>query len=345
VALVVPSAGSAIALLFYYPVRALITIVGFFSQLPGNQVAVGAISHFQIAALYGIILFVWLFGSLSQPTQKQKQKKKKRFSFPVLPAAIAVSLIIVIAPVWSTKVSFFQVTVLDTSDEPVLTIEDQGQVILLNSGDENEARFVILPFLRQQGVNHIDWAIATHSQKGLSHGWPTLLESLTIKTFYDTESETQTYPTSDRSIISAVQESRAIYQTWSSSQILELGSTQVKLLDPVAPVLEFQIHGHNWLLMGDTRPSQQSRFLTEGSLRKTEVLWWLGNRLNVELLNVIRPSVAIASSDSIDPQTADFLKEQNIQVFWTGRDGAIQWTPSNGFETTLEADKIDSSVL
>jgi competence protein ComEC len=97
--------------------------------------------------------------------------------------------------------------------------------------------------------------------------------------------------------------------------------------------------------MGDTRPSEQTRFLTERSLSQTDVLWWPGNGLNVELLNAIRPSVAIASSNSIDPKTADFLKDQNIQILWTGRDGAIQWTPTNGFETTLEADKIDSSVL
>jgi competence protein ComEC len=304
-------------------------------------VAVGAVSNFQTIALYGIIVFVWLFRSA---TNSQKEKKKKK-GFPLLPVAIALSLMIVIAPVWSAKVSLFQVTVLDTTDEPVLIIQDRGKVTLLNSGDENAARFVILPFLRQQGVNQIDWAIATHSQKGLSHGWPTILERLTISTFYDIASENQTYQTSDRSIISAVQESRALYQTWSQNQALDLASTRIRLLDPEAPVLQFQIEGQNWLLMGDTRPSEQTRFLTEGSLNATDVLWWPGNRLNVELLNVIRPTVAIASSNSIDPKTADILKNQNIQILWTGRDGAIQWTPTNGFETTLEADKIDSSVL
>ncbi len=340
-ALAVPAAGSAIAAGLYYPVQGLIAIVEFFSKLPGNQMAVGAVSNFQVVALYGIILSVWLFGSAG--SSKKEYKKKK--GFPLLPGAIALSLIIVIAPVWSAKVSLFQVTVLDTTDEPVLIIQDLGKVTLLNSGDENAARFVVLPFLRQQGVNQIDWAIATHSQKGLSHGWPTILERLTINTFYDIASENQTYQTSDRSIISAVQESRVLYQTWSSDRVLDLASTRIRLLEPEAPVLQFQIQGQNWLLMGDTRPSEQTSLLTERSLSQTDVLWWPGNRLNVELLNVIRPTVAIASSNSIDPKTADLLKDQNIQIFWTGRDGAIQWTPTNGFETTLEADKIDSSVL
>lgn len=344
VALVAPPAGSAIAGFLYYPVEGLISTVEFFSKLPGNQVAVGAISHFQVIALYGIILFVWLFASLGKPTQKQKQRKKKK-QFPLLQVAIALSLIIVIAPAWSAKASLFQATVLDTADEPVLIIQEEGRVALLGSGDENAAKFVILPFLRHTGVDRIDWAIAADSQEGLSNGWQTILEGLTINTFYDTSTETQSYPTSDRSILAAIEESRAMYQTWSNNQVLDLGSTTVKLLDAEAPVLQFQIGGKNWLLMGEIEPSEQTRLLSEGNFSKTEVLWWQGNRLNVEFLNAIRPSVAIASSNSIDPKTAQFLKEKNIQIFWTGRDGAIQWTPSNGFETTLEADKIDSSVL
>lgn len=344
VALVVPSAGSALAGVLYYPVEGLISTVEFFSKLPGNQVAVGAISHFQVILLYGIILFVWLFAYFRKPTQKQKQRKKKK-QFPLLPVAIALSTIVVIAPVWSAKVSLFQATVLDTVGEPVLIIQDEGRVTLLGSGDENTANFVILPFLRHTGVNQIDWAIAADSQEGLSNGWQTILESLTIKTFYDTSTETQSYPTGDRSILAAIEESRAMYQTWSNNQVLNLGSTRVQLLDAEAPVLQFQIGEKNWLLMGETEPSEQTRLLTEGNFSKTEVLWWQGNRLNVEFLNVIRPSVAIASSNSIDPKTAQLLKEQNIQIFWTGRDGAIQWTPTGGFETTLEADKIDSSVL
>ncbi|MDY6803495.1 MAG: ComEC/Rec2 family competence protein [Cyanobacteriota bacterium] len=344
VALVAPPAGSAIAGALYYPVQGSIATVEFFSKLPGNQVAVGAISHFQVIALYGIILFVWVFAYLRKPTQKQKQRKKKK-QFPLLPVAIALSLIIVIAPVWSAKVSLFQATVLDTAGESVLVIQDEGRVTLLGSGDENAARFVILPFLRHTGVNQIDWAIAADSQEGLSNGWQTILESLTIKTFYDTSTETQSYPTSDRSILAAIEQSRAMYQTWSNNQVLELGSTRVKLLDAEAPVLQFEIGGKNWLLMGEIEASEQTRLLSEGNVSKTEVLWWQGNRLNVEFLNAIRPSVAIASSNSIDPKTAQCLKEKNIQIFWTGRDGAIQWTSSNGFETTLEADKIDSSVL
>ena len=84
---------------------------------------------------------------------------------------------------------------------------------------------------------------------------------------------------------------------------------------------------------------------TKKSFQSTEVLWWSGNKLNAELLNIIRPKVAIASSDSVHPDMIEFFQENNIPLFWTGRDGAIQWTPITGFQSTLELDQSDSSFL
>jgi competence protein ComEC len=45
--------------------------------------------------------------------------------------------------------------------------------------------------------------------------------------------------------------------------------------------------------------------------------------------------VAIASADSIDPDTALRLREQAIATYWTGHDGAIQWSPEKGFTPFL----------
>ena len=80
-------------------------------------------------------------------------------------------------------------------------------------------------------------------------------------------------------------------------------------------------------------------------LHVSSQLWWSGNKLNPELLNIIRPEVAIASADSVHPDMIELFKENNIPLFWTGRDGAIQWTPITGFQSTLELDQSDSSFL
>ncbi|VXD15570.1 hypothetical protein [Planktothrix paucivesiculata] len=39
------------------------------------------------------------------------------------------------------------------------------------------------------------------------------------------------------------------------------------------------------------------------------------------------------------------LNQQQTQIFWTGRDGALRWTPTQGFETTLDFDQTDGSLL
>ena len=60
--LIFPPAGSVLAQLLDYPAKGLIAIAQYFSQLPGNSVAVGQVSVFQLIALYSLICWVWIGG-------------------------------------------------------------------------------------------------------------------------------------------------------------------------------------------------------------------------------------------------------------------------------------------
>ncbi|MDE5098731.1 MAG: competence protein, partial [Trichodesmium sp. St16_bin4-tuft] len=312
-------------------------------RLPGNQVAVGAISVYQLVVLYGLIFTTWF---LESRTPEVDKGKKKKFSLKLWQWSLLLAIAIIIIPLWYTRTSVFQATILDSPSKPVFVIQDQGKVILVNAGDENTARFKVLPFLRQQGINKIDWSIDLYSQKGLSRGWPYVFESLKIKTFYDVETdEEKGYQTNNQPVFNALQKIKTNYYTVIKNQNVDLGSTQMKLINSETPIVKFMIHGQSWLLLGDTELSQQSKLLAEKSFQSIEVLWWSGNKLNAELLNIIRPKVAIASSDSVHPDMIEFFQENNIPLFWTGRDGAIQWTPITGFQSTLELDQSDSSFL
>ncbi|MDE5090912.1 MAG: ComEC/Rec2 family competence protein [Trichodesmium sp. St18_bin3_1_1] len=342
-ALIYPDAGSLSAMILHFPVKTLIEIVQFFSRLPGNQVAVGAISVYQLVVLYGLIFTTWF---LESRTPEVDKGKKKKFSLKLWQWSLLLAIAIIIIPLWYTRTSVFQATILDSPSKPVFVIQDQGKVILVNAGDENTARFKVLPFLRQQGINKIDWSIDLYSQKGLSRGWPYVFESLKIKTFYDVETdEEKGYQTNNQPVFNALQKIKTNYYTVIKNQNVDLGSTQMKLINSETPIVKFMIHGQSWLLLGNTELSQQSKLLAEKSFQSIEVLWWSGNKLNAELLNIIRPKVAIASSDSVHPDMIEFFQENNIPLFWTGRDGAIQWTPITGFQSTLELDQSDSSFL
>ena len=336
VAVISSSAGSAIAWLLYYPTHALIEMVGFFSELPGNSVAVGRISVYQTIALYGLIGLVWFLGSKQQPTNNRQKKQL------ILPFAVAIAITLIAIPAWQTRTTLFRVTVLATSRKPVLVIQDRGTVTLINSGDESTARFDILPFLQQQGVNRIDAAIATSRAWYLRSGWFQILERLPIKVFYDLALANEISDSGAvQTLASTLQERKGVYQILSLDRTVQISSTSVRLINTQPVVVELKIQDKTWLVLGDMKLADQNLLLSTNKLPTAQILWWPGNSLNVDLLNAIQADVAIATAGAIDPNTRIALFQTNTQFYSTEEDGAIQWTPDTGFETTFDLDAND----
>ncbi|MEG4849329.1 ComEC/Rec2 family competence protein [Microcoleus sp. B5-D4] len=376
--LIFPPAGSVLAQLLDYPAKGLIAIAQYFSQLPGNSVAVGQVSVFQLIAVYSLICWVWIGGSsatskVQEVTDRRRKEEQRRkpeavrgknqekgkgkkgksrvIALPsfssawILPLALVAGISIIVLPAWHVQSSLFQVTLLATSGEPVLVIQDRGKVALINSGDENTVRFTVLPFLQKQGVNSVNFAIATHGHLGLSSGWGKLLERLPIKTFYDNNAPKQIHRGSNQEFITAVQSRQGVYFPLETNSTVDLGSTRLQLVNAEMPVVEFLVGNRTWLLVGEMTPEAQKKLAATGTLKPAQVLWWSGKTLTAELLGAVGPQVAIASANEIDPETAAQLRQSKTQIFWTGRDGALQWTPAGGFKTTLESEENQTSFL
>ncbi|MEG5037085.1 ComEC/Rec2 family competence protein [Microcoleus sp. AT3-D2] len=355
--LIFPPAGSVLAQLLDYPAKGLIAIAQYFSQLPGNSVAVGQVSVFQLIALYSLIGWVWIGGRKKKEERRRKKEGRKKkgksrvISLPsfssswILPLAVVAGISIIVLPAWHVQSSLFQVTLLATSGEPVLVIQDRGKVALINSGDENTVRFTVLPFLQKQGINSVNFAIATHGHLGLSSGWGKLLERLPIKTFYDNNAPKQIHRGSNQEFITAVQSRQGVYFPLETKSTVDLGSTRLQFVNAEIPVVEFLVGNRTWLLVGEMTPEAQKKLAATGTLKPAQVLWWSGKALTAELLSAVGPQVAIASANEIDPETAAQLRQSKTQIFWTGRDGALQWTPAGGFKTTLESEENQTSFL
>jgi len=373
--LIFPPAGSVLAQLLDYPAKGLIAIAQYFSQLPGNSVAVGQVSVFQLIALYILICWVWLggrskkeegrrkkeegrrkqeAGSRKQEAGRGKQGKSRVFALRIssawiLPLALVAGISIIALPGWHSQTSLFQVTLLATSGDPVLVIQDKGKVALINSGDENTVRFTVLPFFQKQGINSVNFAIATHGHLGLSGGWGKLLERLPIQTFYDNKDSKQIHRGSDEKFMNAVQSRQGVYFLLETNSTIDLGSTRLQFVDAEIPVVELLVRGRTWLIVGDMTPEVQSmlskRLAAAGTFKRAQVLLWSGKTLTAELLEAVGPQVAIAFADEIDPETAAKLHQSKTQIFWNGRDGALQWTPAGGFKTTLESEENQTSFL
>ncbi|AOW99822.1 competence protein [Moorena producens PAL-8-15-08-1] len=331
--LIWPTAGSGLAWLLYYPTHGLMGLVQFFNQLPGSSVAVSKISLGQLLFLYGLIVLACLI----------------QWLHPRWWLISLVAVTVVVLPQWQQASKLFQVTVLATGNDQILVIQNQGQVTLVNSGNPDTVRFTVLPFLQKQGINHINWAVALDKQPQLRSGWVQVLGSLPIETFYDNTdlqpplSQAQNWNdiVTRNSIASAVASREANYQPIPVGEILSVGSTSIELVNSEPPVLLMRIIDQNWLLLGDLKPGFQKQLAKTIRFPELQVLWWSGKSLRPEFLDALQPKIAIASSNVVDSYTAKLMRNAKMILYWTGRDGAIQWTPDGGFKTTVEDIEID----
>ncbi|WP_414579147.1 ComEC/Rec2 family competence protein [Anabaena sp. CCY 9402-a] len=324
--LMFPEAGSVLASLLHYPTLWLIKLVEFFSQLPGNSLAVGSISIWQLLTIYIVILLVWLVRWWQQ-----------RWWFASL-----ITFGLVILPAWHSASTLMRITLLEAKAEPVLVIQDKGKVTVINSGDEGTGRFTLLPFLKQQGVNRIDWAISTDFQGNDNDAWLEVLQQLPIKNFY-TYAINKENTITHQAIQQELQKQKGIYQLLPVGQTINTGSLIAQLINE-QPLLQLQILGQSWLLVGDVKSQEVQRIMKAGGWPNPQVLWCKSESLK-DLVTVLKPQVAIASAGNIDSNTLAELNKTSTRIFLTAQDGAIQWTPKGEFESFIQVEENKSSAI
>lgn len=327
VALIWTEAGSFLAGVLHYPTDWLIKLVEFFSKLPGNSVAVGSISTGQLLAIYVLIILVWLVPWW-----------QRRWWF-----ANVIAIALVFIPLWHSTNTLFRITVLESGTEPIIVVQDRGNVTVINSGDEGTGRFTILPFLQQQGVNQINWAIATDFQGNESNAWLELLQRLPIKNFSEYSPKPENF-LATQAIQQELQKYQGAYQPLAVGQTVETGSIVAQLINEQLPILRLQILDQNWLLVGNIKSKEIQKLVKNGSLPHPQVLWCAPQSLK-DLVIALKPEVAIASSGNFDLKALSELNQTQTKLFFTGRDGAIQWTPNGQFEAFIEATENKSSIL
>lgn len=329
-ALIYPIAGSGLAWLLKYPTQGLIAIVQFCSQLPGNNFAVGRITVWQLWILYGLMGAVWLYFSWNSG---ERQRKKFPILGFILPLAIALAVIIV--PAWQVRQNTQQVTVFDARSTSLLVFRDRARVFLVNSGDEDTIQFNLLPFLNSQGINKIDAALTTNLELESNGGWLSLVQTLPVRSLsYDATLEP---PATDlTSTLNALREEKTALVPLNEQQGQTVGKIAVKLIKAGIPAWQLQLGDRTWLTIDKLQPQQQTQLINSGQLSPVRVLCWSGESLNLQFLEILKPEVAIAFSNTLDEVTAKQLSDRKVRLFWTRRDGAVQWNSGGDFAAMLE---------
>jgi competence protein ComEC len=306
---IIPIAGSAISWLLYLPTQVLIGIVDFFNYLPGTSFAVGQISLWQLFALYGLILAGWVI--------PQCQKNW-------IPLGL-VSLLLIVVPLMTWKTTELQITALASNDKQILVIQDRGHTIVVNSGNESLTRFVMVPFLQQQAINQIDRAIDFNRDRSDLNSWQTLKSMIPIQEFYSIGEDV-----SDMGDLKFI--SLPVRKSYKFDRV---AITTIKT-NPAIFQIEIPDFNQKWLVIGDDTTDKAQPAIDLEQLTPAQTLYWSGAKLTQRSILSIHPTVAIAATANPDPETVKLLEKNKVRVYYTGRDGAIQWTEKDEFKPYLE---------
>jgi competence protein ComEC len=278
--LIYPPLGSISASILYYPLELLLQITTFFSLLPFSTYSTGKLS-------LGVMLIIYICLTLICFNIWFRQRWHLIGLF---------ILTLILIPIIYQHLTLTQVTVLATKSQPVIIIQNRGNTLLINGEEPATARYTVLPFLRQEGINQIQGAITVNNSAQFS----TISESIPIK------------------------------KTINLSQLekFNLGEITGQLLEK--NLFKFQVKNQSWLWI--VNPKIPVNLSQEFS---PLVLLWQGSNLDTQWLESIRPQTAIAVTNNLSRNARNQLRKSGIKTFWTGRDGAIQWTAKNGFQPFL----------
>lgn len=313
VSAIVPIAGSAVSWLLYIPTQLLIWLVELFNYLPSTSFAVGQIALWQLCGLYGIILGVWLI-----------PKWQKNWQPPVI-----VGLLLVIIPLWFWKANELQITVLASNDRQILAIQDRGRTTLVNSGNESNTRFVVLPFVQQQAINQIEQAIDFNYDRTKPNSWQTLTQAIAINNFYNIGDE-------------AIDTSTHKFTSLSVGTVKKFGRVEIESIQASPAIFQIQIPEaqQKWLVVGDVKIDRLQPPIAIDRLPVVNTLYWHGGKLSEQAIAKMNPQVAIAATATPDLDTVKILEKRQVRLYYTGRDGAIQWTRSAGIKPYLEGESL-----
>ena len=312
-AVIIPVFGSAIASLLFYPSLLLIEITKLFTNLPGSAFAVGKISFGLLLIIYLLFCLVWL----SQWWQTR------------WPLVFMFTLILVILPIFYRHFNLVQVTVLSAKQEQVIVIQDRGKVTLINSGQADTAQYTVLPFLKEQGINHLDYGIALDNSSSFNEAWSKIASSLSIENLVI-----------NPAIESIIKSNSNITKLLSKDTNISLNSINIKLIKDRPPLLRLQIKDSIWLILGnlseDKQINNQKEYLQKNSINYApQVFLYSGKKIEPSWLERLQPKIAIASTSKIKESSQNLLQEKQIKSYITGQHGAIIWQPKTGFKTTL----------
>lgn len=296
-----------------------------------------------------VIAGYYLVISLLVLVEKQLIKREKRWKirkiFPGMELCSMLLLLLLMAHPWQQRE---KITFLDVGQGDASLLQSGGQTLLLDGGStsqKNVGTYVILPYIKQQGISCLEAVVLTHTDQDHINGVTEVLEEgkkgwLTVKNLmypYWMEGTEQ-----GKQLKKLAEEAGAVCRKIRAGDRLTIGKAeavvlypkeQEKIAEPNAGslVLFWKWEGVRAMFTGDL-PEEKERELLQ-NLPACEILQ-VGHHGSAtstcrEFLEQVQPSLAVISCAMKNryghpsPDTVDRLKKTGCEIRYTMKSGAI----------------------
>jgi ComEC/Rec2-related protein len=306
---------------------AMTAVSEFSTKIPGAFFYVPAPSWLTILIYYAVLIG-WLSGWLFAPQRR------------IWSAAALILLVAGYAWHWQAARSEIKLTVLPLNGGHAVFVDAAGRKNdwLMNCGDENAVNFTLKPFLRAQGVNHVQRLVLTHGDLRSSGGAESLNKLFGIGEIYTSPARFRSM--AYREIIAEFEKQSRRHRiinrggTAGCWQVLHPDATDnFEHADDASLVLLGNFYGTRILLLSDLGREGQSALLSRtNNLRADIVIAGLpdeGEPLCDALLDAAQPKViVVADSDfpatrRASPKLRARLEQRGIPVVYTRTAGAV----------------------
>ena len=308
-------------------------------KLPVGMWTPGQPSKPVIAGYYLVIFLLVL-------VEKQLIKREKRWKiFPGMELCSMLLLLLLMAHPWQQRE---KITFLDVGQGDASLLQSGGQTLLLDGGStsqKNVGTYVILPYIKQQGISCLEAVVLTHTDQDHINGVTEVLEEgkkgwLTVKNLmypYWMEGTEQ-----GKQLKKLAEEAGASCMKIRAGDRLTIGKAEAVVLYPKEQekiaesnagslVLFWKWEGVRAMFTGDL-PEEKERELLQ-NLPACEILQ-VGHHGSAtstcrEFLEQVQPSLAVISCAMKNryghpsPDTVDRLKKTGCEIRYTMKSGAI----------------------
>ena len=311
-------------------------------KLPGGMWTPGQPSKLMIAVYY---LVIFLLVLVEKKLIKREKLWKKRKIFLGMELCSMVLLLLLMAHPWQQRE---KITFLDVGQGDASLLQSGGQTLLLDGGStsqKNVGTYVILPYMKQQGISCLEAVVLTHTDQDHINGVTEVLEEgkkgwLTVKNLMypywmeGTEQGKQLKKLAEEAGASCMKIRAGDRLTIGKAEAVVLyPKEQEKIAEPNAGslVLFWKWEGVRAMFTGDL-PEEKERELLQ-DLPACEILQ-VGHHGSAtstcrEFLEQVQPSLAVISCalknryGHPSPDTVGRLKKVGCEIRYTMKSGAI----------------------